>query len=107
MNSLIMLKILRVFDYLSVGNEYWIGNELNLLCLCIEFQFRMYYLKMKRVIFICIERKFVGFFDRFYNRYVFDIIVDVKQIGINKESFYDGKFNIIFISDIFCLFKYG
>lgn len=62
MNSLIMLKILRVFDYLSVGNEYWIGNELNLLCLWIEFQFRMYYLKMKRVIFICIERKFVGFF---------------------------------------------
>lgn len=106
MDSLIMLKILKVFDYLSIGNEYWIGNELNLLCLCIKFQFRMYYLKMKSVIIIFIERKFVGFFDRFYNRYFFDIIVDVKQIGINKESFYDGQFNIVFISDIFCLFKY-
>lgn len=37
MDSLIMLKILKVFDYLSIGNEYWIGIELNLLCLCIKF----------------------------------------------------------------------
>lgn len=67
----------------------------------------MYYLKMKRAILTCIERKFVGFFDRLYNRHALDTIADAKQTGINKESSYDGKFNIASISDISCLFKHG
>lgn len=106
-NSSTTSKTPRVSDHSSAGNEYWTGNELNSLRSCIEFQFRMYYLKMRSAILTCIERKFVGFFDRLYNRHALDTIAEAKQTGINKESSYDGKFNIASISDISCLFKHG
>lgn len=99
-------KTPQVSDHSSTGNEYWTGTELNSLRSCIKFQFRMYYLKMKSAITTFMERKFVFFFDRLYNRHSLDTTADAKQKGINKKSSHDGQFNIASISDISCLFKH-